>query len=108
MGKWSRTPYVLKGYLHWVDDLGDDQSEQKIPVGTSAWLLWLEGKHNTTFYYDNVVCDFTARRERRRRGWVWYAYKKANGRLHKAYLGPGHLITQNRLNEAANRLYDSI
>jgi len=102
------TPVVVNNHLYWNDQFLNSQHEYKVPVETAAWFQWLDSEGNTTFYFDNVVMEFTARREKRRQQFVWYAYKKANGRPYKAYIGPSHLVNQGRLKRAAESLYNKI
>lgn len=52
---------------------------------------------------------FYARKERRRNGYYWYAYKRTmdrsyNSRLRKAYIGASQDFTQERLIEAAHKV----
>ena len=74
-----------------------------IAVGTAAWFAWLETA--TAFGFTSPSGSFSARKERRARGgWYWKAYRTANGRLHRAYLGKTEDLTLDRLNHAASAL----
>lgn len=102
------TPVLVKGKMTWEDKFVGGKALYTCEVDSEAWYLWLDGDNHTKFYYDNVICDFTARREKRRQQWVWYAFKTANGRTYKAYIGPSHLVTLEKLNKAAETLYQKI
>lgn len=73
-------------------------------VGSAAWVRWLGSPDAAAFRYEGVTGSFTARRERRRGGWFWYAYRKAGGRLRKAYLGTAVAMTAERLTGVAATL----
>ena len=74
-----------------------------IAVGTAAWFAWLEGA--TAFGFTSPSGTFSAHKERRARGgWYWKAYRTANGRLHRAYLGKTEDLTLDRLNHVAAAL----
>jgi LuxR family maltose regulon positive regulatory protein len=75
-----------------------------IRVGSLQWWEWLADEHNTTFRFVDTVGSFTARREHKRGGWYWYAYRKRQGRLHKAYLGKPEELTPMRLADVATTL----
>lgn len=69
-------------------------------VGSSTWFVWLTT--GTTFYYQTAHSSFTARREKRRHGYFWYAFRKRNGKLHKRYLGPDAALTADHLSSVAH------
>jgi LuxR family maltose regulon positive regulatory protein len=75
-----------------------------ISVESHAWWSWLNDEGTTTFRYANAVGSFTARREYKRGGWYWYAYRRRHGKLHKAYLGKSEELTLERLKTAAEAL----
>lgn len=57
--------------------------ESSIMVGTPEWFAWLESA--TTFAFTCPAGGFTARKEARSRGGMyWKAYHTANGTLHRA------------------------
>ena len=98
----SRLPLVSDDHL-----LGlDGASEQLAPVvvGSGAWYTWLADQQIQSFSFRNRLGTFTARRERKRHGWYWYAYRKRAGRLRKAYLGKTEELTLVRLNAVAATL----
>jgi LuxR family maltose regulon positive regulatory protein len=72
--------------------------------GSEQWHAWLQTA--TTFYYSGGSAGrFTARRETKQRGGdYWIAYRRADGKLRKVYLGKPEALTADRLAEAARRL----
>jgi LuxR family maltose regulon positive regulatory protein len=76
-----------------------DGEECSLAVGTPAWYAWLETV--TVFAFSSAHGTFTARKEQlgnRRGGRYWKAYRKRNGKLHRAYLGKSEELTLERLN----------
>lgn len=104
-GKRRTTPELVKGILYWEEPFFDGIARYECKVESATWYTWLEGPGHTTFYYNNIVADFTARREKRRQKWVWYAFKYSMGNTGKRYLGPSHKLTLERLNAAADWFY---
>ena len=94
-------PSVIDGYLFLHDQAGCAAS---IQVGSHMWYSWLADKRNTSFSFRNYPGGFTARHERQRNGWYWYAYRKHKGKTYKAYLGKYEQLTQERLNVVAIEL----
>ena len=84
----------------------DEAEDQPVPVvvGTDAWYSWLIDQHIQSFSFRHPLGTFTARRERKRQSWYWYAYRKRAGRLRKVYLGKAEDLTLERLNAAATVL----
>jgi predicted ATPase/DNA-binding CsgD family transcriptional regulator len=95
----SRLPMVSDNHVFGLDRAED----QPVPVvvGTDAWYTWLMDQHIQSFSFKHPLGTFTARRERKRHGWYWYAYRKREGRLRKAYLGKTEKLTLERLNAVA-------
>jgi LuxR family maltose regulon positive regulatory protein len=93
------TPRVADGALTFPGD-----PVATIPVGGPAWRAWLAGGPATTFRYAGPEGSFTARREAKRGGWYWYAYRRRGGRLRRAHLGEGDDLTPARLAEVAAAL----
>ena len=69
--------------------------DQTIAVGTETWFAWL--MQHDKFHYQDDGGSFSARREKRRDGSYWYAYRKRTGKLRKAYLGKSSDLTPARL-----------
>lgn len=65
-----------------VDDtLLQADGSAAIPVGSPAWHAWLNNEQTASFVYRSARGWFTARRERQRNGWYWYAYRRIGGKL---------------------------
>lgn len=91
------TPHITDGILTYRDGM----QEHTIAVGNPMWRQWLAAEGTTTFRFEHPLCNFTARRERKRDGWYWYAYRMRGGALQKAYLGKSTDLTLDRLQEVA-------
>jgi LuxR family maltose regulon positive regulatory protein len=69
-------------------------------VGSLAWFAWLSTA--STFYYESRHGTFTAHRERRQRGGLyWIAYRRHAGVLRRSYLGQANALTVECLDNAA-------
>lgn len=68
---------------------------ESILVGDAEWFQWLEA--NPKFRYEERGCTFSARKEKRRNGHYWYAYKRSRKKLIKLYIGKSQDITQEHL-----------
>jgi LuxR family transcriptional regulator, maltose regulon positive regulatory protein len=90
------SPKVISGYLYTDDALTGTL------VGSPAWFAWLA--HGLSFYYEAPQASFTGRREPRRHGYFWYAFRRTNGQLHKRYLGRNADLTAQRLSTVAHAL----
>ncbi len=89
-------PVVKEGLL-WT---AEPQSGNVPIVPNSAeWDAWL-AKHDQ-FRFVGASGHFSARRERRSGGDYWYAYRRRDGVLHKAYLGKAGDLTPERMEEVA-------
>ncbi len=77
---------------------------EPIPVGSIFWFEWLSKAKKFSFKYPDGA--FTAQQETRRNTSYWYAYKRRNGKLHKAYLGKTEELTLERLRQAGDYLRD--
>ncbi len=106
----SRLPLVSDKHLLGFDGAMEQKElrEQPVPVvvGSDAWDTWLADQQIMSFSYRGPLGSFTARRERKRHGWYWYAYRKWGGRLRKAYLGKSEELTPERLNAIAAALIE--
>ena len=70
------------------------------PVGSPAWFTWLDSA--ACFYFQGTHGSFTAHRERRIRGGVyWIAYRRRAGVLHRCHLGKTQHLTPHRLHAVA-------
>ena len=97
MGAHRNTPQVRGGVLFVRTDTGDN--EERIIVGGDRWEEWLDENHHFSFIND--VGKFTARKDRRRNTYYWYAYRKINGKLKNKYLGKSDKLTDQKLYDTA-------
>jgi LuxR family transcriptional regulator, maltose regulon positive regulatory protein len=80
------TPIVVSGILYTQDAFTGTA------VASPAWFAWLDTA--STFYFEGQSGTFTAHRERRQRGGLyWVAYRRQAGILHRSHLGKAHLLT---------------
>ena len=80
-----------------------------VEVGSPGWYAWLATDAARSFSYRSPHGAYTARKERRQRGGVyWVAYRTAGGRQHKAYLGRAQDLTPQRLDEVAAALAERV
>lgn len=63
-------------------------------IGSNDWYTWLDAPGNTKFYVEGYPHSYTARREKRRKGYFWYAYMKRNEQVYKVYMGKSEKLTQ--------------
>jgi LuxR family maltose regulon positive regulatory protein len=75
-----------------------------IAVGSPEWFEWLEA--GRSFYFSGER-SFTARCEKRRNTFYWYAFKKINGKLRKVYMGVASDLTYDHLIEIAQNVCDA-
>ncbi len=85
---------IKDGYL-WV-------SPTPIPIGSILWFEWLSNAKKFSFKHPTE--GFVAQHEIRRNHLYWYAYKRRNGKLYKAYLGKTKELTLERLQQVADLL----
>lgn len=80
-------------------------------VDSNAWFSWLETAVAFRYHSQARVVmmrghgpqasPISLRKEQRRRGALWYAYKRNHGVLHKRYVGKSAALTSARLDEVA-------
>ena len=85
-----------------VDGAGGEAPS--IVLGSPGWDQWLQSEQNRSFAFESDEGSMTVRRERKRNGYYWYAYRKRNGKLRKAYVGKSEELTAARLREIARAL----
>jgi predicted ATPase/class 3 adenylate cyclase len=98
----ASTPSIIQGNTLTYQQNGQPA---QLMVDTSDWYAWLQTASTFTFCSEHGT--FTARKERagnKRGGPYWRAYRKHNGKLHRAYLGKSGELTFERLSEVAARL----
>ncbi len=90
------TPRVQNGILTWHSDA----ETHRLTVETASWFAWLE--QASTFAFEGPTGTFTASKEHMKRGSAyWKAYRKRDGKLHRAYLGKSNEMTLERLQTVA-------
>lgn len=80
-------------------------------LDSPAWFAWLEtatafrycsGQRKNVFRgYGPLYAPVSFRKERRRQGALWYAYRRVHGVLYKRYVGRSVGLTWVRLEETA-------
>ncbi|GCE28462.1 hypothetical protein KDA_39460 [Dictyobacter alpinus] len=95
-------PVVVDEYLYIPDQMSS--ATQTVFVGSPDWYAWLADGLHPSFSFKHAGGTFTARQERQRRGWYWYAYRKRAGQVLKTYLGRPKELTKDRLAHAASVL----
>ncbi|MDQ3930638.1 MAG: hypothetical protein M3328_16015, partial [Chloroflexota bacterium] len=89
------TPRVTGGWLR-------VSASESLQVGSAGWWDWLQA--NWAFRMEDGEGPFTARKERRAKGWYWYAYKRRGGKLRCVYIGPSGDLTPGRLLEVGRSM----
>jgi hypothetical protein len=97
----QQMPTVRRGCLVTVQ-------HERIPLDTPAWFAWLA--HATSFCYMGTqpLIRLTVRSEQRRSQRYWYAYCKYERKLHNIYLGKHAQVTQARLEEACQMVWQRV
>lgn len=84
---------------------GADSVQRTIAVDSAEWFAWLAEADHRSFQFESGIAGFTARKERKQRGGLyWVAYRRAQGKVYKTYLGRSDEITLARLQGAATLL----
>jgi LuxR family maltose regulon positive regulatory protein len=94
----AHIPQVIDNYLLLSESASAARS---VPIGSQSWYTWLADAQNRSFAFKNHAGTFTARHERQRNTWYWYAYLKHAGKMRKAYLGKPEELNLERLIEVA-------
>ena len=95
-------PTVRDGVLY-TGEHGLDAT-RPIHLDSAQWSNWLEG--HLPFKFIGTAGHFSARCEKHNGSEYWYAYRRREGILHKAYLGKAQDLTIGRLEEIAAGLAD--
>jgi hypothetical protein len=105
----EKTPKVQCKRLYLAED-----TKPVCHIGTPDWFAWLETATSFRYYTQQQIAvahDYTrpmrpisVRKEKRRRGYLWYAYIRTHGHLNKRYVGTTTALTQSRLDEVATLL----
>ena len=80
-------------------------------VGSPDWFAWLETANSFRYYttrqtevargHTRAMFPIIIRKEKRRQGYLWYAYRRAHGLLHKRYVGKTAVLSRLHLDEVA-------
>lgn len=89
---------MVKDGVLWRGGSGND-TLSPILCESDQWPEWLAS--HTCFQFKGVAGHFSARRENRSDCDYWYAYRRRDGVLHKAYVGRSCDVTLDRLEEVA-------
>jgi LuxR family maltose regulon positive regulatory protein len=83
-------------------------------IDSPQWFQWLQSATAFRFYstqrvnhmrgYSPLLAPISLRKESRRRGHFWYAYRRASRQLYKRYVGRSEQLTLDKLNHATWRL----
>ena len=103
------TPKVIDNQLYLPES-----TEPVCTIESPAWFAWL-GQANAFRYhsqqrrhvfrgYGPRFTPISLRKEKRRRGSLWYAYRRSYRVLHKRYVGKSEVLTHDRLEEIARVL----
>ena len=105
----QRTPKVLANQLYLPDC-----TEPLCTVDSPTWFDWLHQARTFRYYSQqrqNVIrghgpafAPISLRQEKRRRGGLWYAYRRSYRVLHKRYVGKTEALTGDRLEAVARAL----
>lgn len=105
----QRTPKVMANQLYLPDG-----TEPVCAVESLTWFDWLheaqtfryysQQRHNVIRGHGPAFAPISLRKEKRRRGCLWYAYRRSYRVLHKRYVGRSEALTRDRLEEIARAL----
>ncbi len=107
----KNTPQVRRRRLYLTPHLNKSFS---CTVGSPEWFAWLESA--TSFRYQTLQCipvfaqythpmrPISLRKEKRLRGYLWYANLRVHGILYKRYVGRSSDLTIERLDLIASDL----
>jgi hypothetical protein len=103
------TPKVMDNQLYLP---GCD--EPVCAVESPTWFDWLQDakafryhsqqRHNIIQGHGPAFAPISLRKEKRRRGRLWYAYRRSYRILHKRYVGRSQALTCDRLEKVARTL----
>jgi hypothetical protein len=107
----AKTPKVQGERLYLVGD-----KKPVCQLDTPEWFAWLEIEASFRYYtrqqipvghgYTRSMRPISVRKEKRRQGYLWYAYIRTHGQLYRQYVGKTAALTQCKLDEVAVWLND--
>ncbi len=84
-----------------------DGGHHSFAPDSPEWFAWLNTLES--FHFKGKLGHFTGRCERKKYGdTYWYAYRKANQKLYKRYLGATEKLTRTSLEETALALHEEV
>jgi LuxR family transcriptional regulator, maltose regulon positive regulatory protein len=95
-----RIPYVTGNQL--VSAGSDGEQSSPVIVGSPDWFAWLADERHGSFAIRTGAGAVTFRRERKRHGWYWYAFRTCDGELRKIYAGKTEDLAAARLDAIAS------
>lgn len=97
----TEMPVLRNGYLYLMN-------QPPIVVDTPAWFAWLLQANRFCYRPAASTYRLTLRKEKRRRGFYWYAYLKNDRKLHNAYAGRTSDMTRQRLQQVFDQLMEKV
>ena len=104
----KNTPQVRSNKLYILDQT---KLEPLCCLDSPEWFAWLatavsfryfaNGSIRINQYYARPMAPISVRKEKRRRGYLWYAYRRIGGKLYKRYVGRSADLTLPRLETIA-------
>ena len=76
-----------------------------IVIDTADWFDWLTSVSAFCYSCQSSSVRLTVRQEKRGAHFYWYGYSRIDGKLHNSYLGKVENLTQERLEEACQMIY---
>ncbi len=92
------TPWVRQGGVRLAHG-------EWIVIDSARWFNWLHEISAFCYSSRRYPIRLTVRHEQRRQQRYWYAYTKSTSKLHNAYLGKTDQLTQARLEQACQQLW---
>ena len=105
----NSTPKIQDNLLHLTTT-----NHSFCQVDSTEWFAWLNTATRFRYFptcrlrinnhYSRPMQPISVRKEQRRQGFLWYAYRRVNGKLNKRYVGKTDTLTSERLDEIATEL----
>ena len=76
-----------------------------IVVDSPAWFEWLATVTSFCYSSQRSSVRLTVRYEKRGSQFYWYVYSRIDSKLHNVYLGRSSKLTQQRLEDACQQIY---
>lgn len=94
------------GEMPWVRD-GRllNGSDPTVVIDSPAWFEWVATVTSFCFSSRHSWVRLTVRYEKRGARFYWYAYSRIDSKLHNVYLGNSSNLTQQRLEDVCQQIY---